>query len=73
MVLRSLLRFYKLTLSPLLGNRCRFYPSCSEYCVQAVEGHGVFVGGWLAFKRVIKCHPFHPGGEDPVPPRLKAD
>lgn len=61
------LRVYRYAVSPLLGRNCRFYPSCSEYAVEAVERHGAMRGGWLALKRVGRCHPFHPGGYDPVP------
>lgn len=46
---------------------CRFYPSCSNYAIEAVEKYGALKGGWLAFKRILRCHPFHPGGYDPVP------
>lgn len=59
---------YKVCLSPLFGNACRFYPSCSDYAREAVVQHGWFKGGVLACKRVCRCHPWHPGGEDPVPP-----
>lgn len=62
-----LLRGYKLVISPLLGQRCRFYPSCSEYTMQAVERFGVVRGGWLGARRIGRCHPFNPGGNDPVP------
>ena len=62
-----LLRGYKLAISPLLGQRCRFYPSCSEYTMQAVERFGVVRGGWLGAKRIGRCHPMNPGGVDPVP------
>jgi len=62
-----LLRIYRLCLSPLLGNRCRFYPSCSHYCTDAVKRFGVIRGMWLGMVRICKCHPFHPGGVDPVP------
>lgn len=62
-----LLRGYKLAISPLLGQRCRFYPSCSEYTMQAIERFGVLRGGWLGAKRIGRCHPLHPGGHDPVP------
>ena len=62
-----LLRGYKLVISPLLGQRCRFYPSCSEYTMQAVDRFGVLRGGWLGAKRIGRCHPLHPGGNDPVP------
>ena len=65
--LTTILRAYKFLVSPLLGPRCRFYPSCSEYAIQALEAHGVVRGIWLAFKRVSRCHPWHPGGIDPVP------
>ncbi len=60
---------YKACLSPLLGNNCRFYPSCSEYAREAIEQHGAARGSVLAAVRVAKCHPFHPGGYDPVPER----
>ncbi|RUM90061.1 MAG: membrane protein insertion efficiency factor YidD [Thiomicrospira sp.] len=60
-------RFYQLFISPLLGPRCRFYPTCSHYTIEAVQKHGVFCGLWLAIKRITKCHPGNPGGVDPVP------
>lgn len=61
------LRCYQVVVSPLLGNNCRFYPSCSAYAVEAIEQHGVLQGGLLAGKRLCKCHPWHEGGLDPVP------
>lgn len=66
---RTLLRAYKLALSPFLPPSCRFYPTCSEYAAAAVEAHGTVRGLWLATKRLARCHPFHPGGFDPVPPQ----
>lgn len=62
-----LIRVYQLCVSPFLGPVCRFYPSCSVYAYEAVHRHGVLRGGFLAIKRIVKCHPFHPGGVDPVP------
>ncbi len=62
-----LIRGYKKGISPLLGNNCRFYPSCSGYTYEAIETHGALKGFWLGMRRIIKCHPFHPGGYDPVP------
>lgn len=61
------IRLYQLILSPWLGRQCRFYPSCSHYAMQAVEQHGVLRGSLLAARRLGRCHPFHPGGVDPVP------
>ena len=62
-----LIKVYQRTLSRALPASCRFYPSCSEYGVQALQKHGVFKGGWLTMKRIARCHPFNPGGYDPVP------
>jgi len=59
-----LIRFYQLTISPFLGQVCRFHPTCSHYAIQAIQKYGVLKGSWLAFKRICKCHPWHPGGED---------
>lgn len=67
-ILLLLLRGYKRWLSPLLGARCRFHPSCSAYAMEAVERHGSARGSWLAVRRVARCHPLHAGGYDPVPP-----
>ena len=64
----GLLRVYQYGISPLLGPRCRFWPSCSQYAVEAIQVHGPLKGAWLALKRIVKCHPGHPGGVDPVPP-----
>lgn len=61
------LRFYRYAISPMLGRSCRFYPTCSEYAIEAVERHGALHGGLLAAKRVGRCHPFNRGGYDPVP------
>jgi putative membrane protein insertion efficiency factor len=63
----GILKGYKKWISPGLPKACRFYPTCSQYTIQAIEKHGLIVGIWMGFKRVMRCHPFHPGGYDPVP------
>ena len=65
--LLALIQVYRYALSPFLGQRCRFYPSCSAYAAEALTRYGPLRGSWLAIKRVLRCHPFHPGGHDPVP------
>ena len=65
--LKLLIKAYQLMISPLLGPRCRFYPTCSHYAIEAIDRHGAWRGTRLAFKRLVKCHPFHEGGLDPVP------
>lgn len=66
--LRILIRGYQLLLSPLLGPRCRYHPSCSHYALEALDVHGPLRGSWLALRRIGRCHPLRPGGYDPVPP-----
>jgi len=63
-----LIRGYQVAISPMLGPRCRFYPSCSSYAQEAIERHGLARGAWLTLRRVGRCHPFNPGGVDEVPP-----
>lgn len=72
-VLLLLLRGYKLAISPMLGQNCRFYPSCSEYAAEAIREYGALRGSWMAGKRLCKCHPWHPGGVDLVPCRHQQD
>ncbi|MBU3020213.1 membrane protein insertion efficiency factor YidD [Aestuariibacter sp. A3R04] len=62
-----LVKCYQWFISPILGQRCRFHPTCSYYTIQALKTHGLLIGGWLSIKRILKCHPFNPGGIDPVP------
>jgi putative membrane protein insertion efficiency factor len=62
----GLVRLYQLLVSPLLPPACRFWPTCSRYSVQAIDRHGVARGVWLSLRRLSRCHPFHPGGYDPV-------
>ena len=66
-LLMWIIRGYQLGVSPMLGPRCRFYPSCSCYAHTAIERYGVLRGGWLGLKRLLRCHPFREGGYDPVP------
>lgn len=66
-ILLLLLRAYQLAISPFLGRNCRFYPTCSAYAAEAIRVHGSAKGSWLAARRLCKCHPWHPGGFDPVP------
>jgi len=66
-ILIGFIKLYQITLSPFLGDSCRFYPSCSNYGIEAIKKHGAFKGFYLTIKRIFKCHPFHPGGHDPVP------
>jgi len=61
------IRFYRYVISPWLGYNCRFTPSCSAYAIEALETHGSLCGSWLAFRRIIRCHPWCDGGHDPVP------
>ena len=67
-LVRGAIRFYQLAFSPLVGPACRFYPSCSQYALEAVARFGVLRGAWLAVRRLSRCHPWHEGGYDPVPP-----
>lgn len=67
LLLIALVRGYQKFISPALPPSCRFYPSCSQYALEAVRRHGALRGSWLALRRLSRCHPFHPGGVDPVP------
>jgi len=66
-----IIRAYRYGLSPLLGNHCRFYPSCSCYAEDALKKYGVIRGSWLGLRRILKCHPWHPGGVDLLPGEVK--
>ena len=66
-VVIKVIRLYQLFISPFLGVNCRFHPACSSYACEAIEKHGVLKGAWLGIRRLCRCHPFHPGGIDPVP------
>ncbi len=68
-LLKQLVRFYRYFISPLTPPSCRFQPTCSEYALEALEKHGALKGSWLSIKRISKCHQWHPGGYDPVPPQ----
>ncbi|MGH8692853.1 MAG: membrane protein insertion efficiency factor YidD [Burkholderiales bacterium] len=63
----TLIKLYQYLLSPWVGSQCRFYPTCSEYAKAAIETHGILRGSWFACRRLLRCHPWHPGGADPVP------
>ncbi len=66
--LKGLIHGYRYAISPLIGPSCRFAPSCSSYALEAISRHGPWGGSWLALKRLVRCHPWHPGVFDPVPP-----
>jgi uncharacterized protein len=69
-LLTSIINVYQRFISPLTPPSCRFYPSCSAYAKEAIDLHGAMRGSWLGTRRILRCHPFHPGGHDPVPPLL---
>ena len=66
-LLLLLVQFYRSCISPLLPPSCRYYPTCSAYAMEAIERYGARRGGWMALRRILRCHPFHRGGYDPVP------
>lgn len=66
-LLLFLIRFYRAAISPLFPPSCRYVPTCSAYAMEAIEKYGAWRGGWMAVKRILRCHPFHKGGYDPVP------
>ena len=72
-IMLFLIKVYRFFISPLLGDNCRFQPTCSEYAVEAIEAHGALKGGYFSIRRIIKCHPFYPGGYDPVPSQQTHD
>ncbi|MCR6098479.1 membrane protein insertion efficiency factor YidD [Salipaludibacillus agaradhaerens] len=72
-VLIGLIKFYQRWISRFTPPTCRFYPTCSHYGIEAISRFGIFKGGWLTLKRILKCQPFHPGGFDPVPEKKKKE
>ncbi|MCC7199458.1 MAG: membrane protein insertion efficiency factor YidD [Gammaproteobacteria bacterium] len=66
-VAKAPIQFYRWFISPMLGPNCRFYPTCSAYALEAIERHGAMRGSWLSARRICRCHPWNPGGHDPVP------
>jgi putative membrane protein insertion efficiency factor len=66
-MIKFVIRGYQLCISPFIASRCRFYPSCSHYALEALEKHGALRGSWMSIKRLLRCHPFNEGGFDPVP------
>jgi putative membrane protein insertion efficiency factor len=66
-LLRGPIRFYQLAISPMMPAACRYYPTCSNYAIEAIDKYGAMKGGWMAVRRILRCHPFRPGGFDPVP------
>jgi hypothetical protein len=70
-ILIGIIKFYRLFISPILPPSCRFYPTCSEYSMEAISKHGAFYGSILAAKRISRCHPLNPGGFDPVPEKIQ--
>ena len=66
-LLLLLVHVYRSCISPLLSPSCRYYPTCSAYALEAIERYGAWRGGWMALRRILRCHPFHKGGYDPVP------
>lgn len=65
----ALVKFYQVAISSVIGPRCRFYPTCSNYAIEAINCHGTLKGCWLTLKRLLRCHPYQAGGYDPVPPK----
>jgi putative membrane protein insertion efficiency factor len=66
-LLIAMVRGYQVAISPILGPSCRYFPTCSTYAIEALQRHGAWRGSWLAIRRILRCHPFRPGGYDPVP------
>ena len=71
--LLALIYIYRFTLSPFFGNQCRYYPTCSHYAEEAIREYGAFRGAIMAAKRILRCHPWHEGGYDPIPPKEHKD
>jgi len=66
-ILMSMIKAYQVLLSPFFGQQCRFYPTCSQYALEAINKHGAIVGSYYAVRRLLRCHPWHTGGHDPIP------
>jgi putative membrane protein insertion efficiency factor len=66
-ILMNMIKIYQLCLSPFFGQQCRFYPTCSQYAIEVINKHGAFIGSYYTIRRLLRCHPWHVGGHDPIP------